>query len=72
MTLRRFLDVAYALLVEEYQRLGLPLLTALEKVEGLRARTVRESETPEDRSESATARQNEESLQQLNRMMAGG
>ena len=32
MTLRRFVDVGFAILVEEYQRLGVDLLSALEKV----------------------------------------
>jgi hypothetical protein len=35
MTLRRFIDVGFAVLVEEYQRLGTDLLTALEKVGAL-------------------------------------
>jgi hypothetical protein len=35
MTLRRFIDVAFAILVEEYQRLGVDLLSAIEKVTAL-------------------------------------
>ena len=35
MSLRRFLNVAYAILVEEYQRLGIDLISALEKVSEL-------------------------------------
>ncbi len=35
LTLRRFIDVAFAILVEEYQRLGVDLLSALEKVGAL-------------------------------------
>lgn len=35
LTLRRFIDVAFAILVEEYQRLGTDLLTAIEKVSAL-------------------------------------
>ena len=35
MTLRRFVDVAFAILVEEYQRLGVDLLSAIDKVSAL-------------------------------------
>lgn len=35
MTLRRFIDVAFAVLVEEYQRLGVDLLSAIDKVSAL-------------------------------------
>jgi hypothetical protein len=35
MSLRGFIDVAFAILVEEYQRLGTDLLTAIEKVGAL-------------------------------------
>ncbi len=35
MTLRRFIDVAFAILVAEYQRLGMDLLTAIDKVAAL-------------------------------------
>lgn len=32
MSLRRFLNVAFAILIEEYQRMGVDLISALEKV----------------------------------------
>lgn len=35
MTLRRFIDVAFAILVEEYQRLGVDLLSAIDRVSAL-------------------------------------
>ncbi len=35
LTLRRFIDVAFAILVEEYQRLGTDLLSAIDKVAAL-------------------------------------
>lgn len=35
ITLRRFIDVAFAILVEEYQRLGTDLLSAIDKVSAL-------------------------------------
>lgn len=38
LTLRRFVDAAAALLVEEYQRLGTDLLSACEKVAALGTR----------------------------------
>lgn len=33
MSLRRFLNVAFTIIVEEYQRIGVDLLSALERVE---------------------------------------
>ncbi len=35
MNLKRFIDVAFAIIVAEYQRLGMDLLTAIEKVSAL-------------------------------------
>ncbi len=35
LTLRRFIDVAFAILVEEYQRLGVDLVSAIDKVSAL-------------------------------------
>ncbi len=35
MTLRRFIDTAFAILVEEYTRLGVDLISAIEKVAAL-------------------------------------
>jgi hypothetical protein len=46
MTLRRFVDVAFAILVEEYQRLGVDLLTAIDRVNALGGPDIREDGTP--------------------------
>lgn len=66
MTLRRFLDCAYTLLVEEYQRIGLDLMTALEKVAEWRA-GARET----DVLVPADARQNDQAMNLLMAKMAG-
>lgn len=62
MTLRRFIDVAFAILVEEYQRLGVDLLTAIDKVGALGGGPA-EPEPP--------AVDNQQSMQQLMGMLAG-
>ena len=64
MTLRRFIDVAYAILVEEYQRLGVDLLSALEKVAAL-------GQSDSEPGVEVQAERNAESMQQLMSMMAG-
>jgi hypothetical protein len=69
MTLRRFLDIAYALLVEEYQRLGQPLLTAIESASEWGARTIKPEETPQEREEAEEVRRNQESLKRFKEMM---
>lgn len=61
MTLRRFIDVGFAILVEEYQRLGVDLLSAIEKVSGLGGNSEAEPEKID----------NAASMQQLMSMMAG-
>jgi hypothetical protein len=69
MTLRRFLDAAFALMVEEYQRLGSPLIETLEQLGEYRARS---SEAPSvEKVEQDIARRNEESLRQLQQLMGG-
>jgi hypothetical protein len=68
MTLRHFLDSAYTLLVEEYQRLGIPLLTALDHAAKWSAGGKREEAG--DPAEAAIARQNEQSLKELEKLMA--
>lgn len=68
MTLRQFLDAGYALLVEEYQRLGTPLMEALEKLQDMSAHTKKPGEVV---AESAVISQNEASLRQLQQMMGG-
>ena len=63
MTLRRFIDVAFAILVEEYQRLGTDLLTALERVGALGS----DGEVAPER----VAEQNAQSMDALMAMMGG-
>ena len=64
MTLRRFIDVAFAILVEEYQRLGTDLLTAIEKVGALGSPDPVEEPPP-------TAVDNAKSMQALMGMLGG-
>jgi len=67
MSLRRFLDCAYAILIEEYTRLGTDLLSAIEKVDeslGLR--------DPLERAErQASPADNDRALAELQKMMGG-
>lgn len=70
MTLRRFLDIAHALIVEESTKLGLPLLTALDNWKKYGSGTGPEDEDV-DPSEAQVARQNEQSLQELKKLMQG-
>jgi hypothetical protein len=68
MTLRRFIDAGYTILVEEYQRLGIDLVSALEKVSdlGLTQREVQErAAPPPDRVD------NDQSMKMLTGMLAG-
>lgn len=71
MNLRRFIDVAYAILVEEYQRLGSDLLSALEKVSALGrdpdAAVAERAEAPPE----VVAAKNAQSMDALMGMMAG-
>lgn len=62
MTLRRFIDVAFAILVEEYQRLGVDLLSAIDKVAALGGNT---EEAEPERID------NKQSIDQLMAMMGG-
>lgn len=80
MTLGTFLDAAYAVLVEEYRRLGSDLQTALTEMERWRAGGPKEESvftvtattgTKVSNSERAQALENEKALSQLNQMMAG-
>lgn len=79
MTLREFLDAAYALLVAEYQRLGANLSDALletafwrdggkEEEDGPIAAQQR---APQRAVEDVTAAKNDQSLQMLQQMIAG-
>ena len=63
MTLRRFINVAFAILVGEYQRLGVDLISAIDKVGSLGSdeQAVAEPEKID----------NTQSMQQLMAMMSG-
>ncbi len=63
MTLRRFIDVGFAILVEEYQRLGVDLLSAIEKVSALG--------DPEGAAAEPEKIDNKQSVQQLMAMLGG-
>jgi hypothetical protein len=68
LTMRGFIDVAYTMLVEEYQRLGIDLVSAIEKVSdlGMSQREIQERKTPPpDRVD------NDQSMKMLTAMMAG-
>jgi hypothetical protein len=67
MTLPRFLDCAYVLLFDEYQRLGHDLVTAAEKLSDW-GPVARE---PERRQEENLAAKNTAALQELQTMMMG-
>jgi hypothetical protein len=76
LSLRRFLDVAYAILVEEYQRLGIDLLTAIEKLGDFAAGTREtdgQSPTQEavEPSERDVVRQNQLAMAELTKLMGG-
>jgi len=64
MTLRQFLDAAYALLVEEAQRLGIDLISALETHSKWAARSLLEAVND-------TSIQNQRALVELEKMMSG-
>jgi len=66
MTLRRFIDVAFAILVEEYQRLGTDLLNAIDKVGLLGMPDSEDSVAP-----TPTAVDNARAMEQLMGMMGG-
>lgn len=65
MTLRRFMNVAFAILVEEYQRLGIDLLSAIDKVRALGGD---EAEVVEPEQ---VAVQNQQSMNTLMTMLGG-
>lgn len=67
MTLRRFLNVGFAILVEEYQRLGTDLLSAIDKVRALGGD---EAETSVPEPEQVAAN-NQQSMTQLMAMLGG-
>lgn len=69
MTLRQFLDAAYALLVEEYQRLGVGFIDAIDKTAKWRAGDGQGPPAPPSPEE--VARQNDAALTQFQTLMAG-
>jgi hypothetical protein len=66
MSLRRFLNVAYAVLVDEFQRSGADLQSALERVSNI-AEGAAQSVSPQ--APTVAPAQNEESLAALTSMM---
>lgn len=78
MTLKEFLDAGYALLVDEYRKLGMPLFEALSKTATWRAGGDEEGAAPGDVpavSENTVVAQNEQSLRDfeaLGSVLAGG
>jgi len=74
MTLPRFLDCAYALLVEHYQGLGQDLLSALEKLRQWGAAPIFERDAELAASTpfgNEIALRNDASLLELKKMMGG-
>jgi hypothetical protein len=74
--LRRFLDIAYAILVEEYQRLGIDLMTTIEKLSDFAVgsrKTDGESRVQEvtEPSEQNVVKQNQQAMAELQKMMGG-
>lgn len=63
MTLRRFIDVAFAILVEEYTRLGTDLLTAIDRVGALGM--------PDEPEPARVAEKNAQSMDALMAMLGG-
>jgi len=71
MSWPRFLDCAYTLLFDEYQRLGLDIVTVSERMEDWRRERVSdESAAAAAPSAAAVARQNTQSLGELQAAMA--
>lgn len=69
MKLRQFLDAGYALLLEEYTRVGVPLQSALEHMRDWAAGPARTPEDLEKKEKEAIARQNEQAIDQLKGMI---
>ena len=75
MSLRSFLDAAEAIMVAEYQRLGMNLVDALDNVAPWRSGASDEMETGSEVSERPeivpSASQNDQAFQALQTMMMG-
>jgi hypothetical protein len=65
MTLRQFMDAGYTLLVEEYQRVNVDLLSALEKTQEWAAGGKK------DESKTVSKNQNDQAMAALTARMAG-
>jgi hypothetical protein len=70
MSLRRFLNVAYAILIEEYQRVGIDLISAIEKMGELGEVKNKGPERARPKPK-AVAASNEVSMNMLQGMLAG-
>lgn len=68
MTIRAYCDAAYAIILDEYQRKGMALTDALDRLTEWAVAWTRDEEAL---SEAAIARQNEASLRQFEAMMGG-
>ena len=69
MTLRTFLNAAYAVLVAEYQRIGKDILTAVEEVnQSIGLTPVTDGPTVPS---GPSAADNDRALAELNKLMAG-
>lgn len=67
MTLPRFLDCAFTLLFDEYQRLGQDMVSAMEKLQDWQSGKPRR----EEKTVETAAVRNAESMRQLQTMMLG-
>lgn len=68
MTIRSYCDAAYAIILEEKQRLGTSLEEAIEELQEWAVGVFR---SREEREEEQTARANERELQRLQAMLGG-
>lgn len=71
MTLSRFISCAYAMFVEEYQRVGTDLLTAIEKVNESIGLTVAKPEAAVATEHVPSSRENDRALAELQKLVGG-
>ena len=69
LSFKRFLDISYSILVDEYQRSGMNLVAALEAVRQYASGF--STETPETVSSGSVVAQNQQAMAQLQAMMKG-
>lgn len=67
--MRQFLDAGYALLLEEYSRVGVPLQSALEHMREWAAGSTPKTENLEEKKKVGVARQNDQAMAQLKGML---